>query len=136
MHDPLPKRIAIAVVQRRTDDGQVEFLVGRRSRDQALAGFDEFPGGLIEPDESPSQAAVRECREETGLAVHALEPLPTVDHQYEFGSLQLHFFRCEVDESADGDSVQSPFRWLSPQQVADCRFPPANDAVVARLLGS
>lgn len=136
MVDPSPKRIAIAVVQRRTGDGRVEFLVGRRSSDQTLAGCDEFPGGAIKPAESAGAAAVRECCEETGLSVRLIEPLETVDHPYEFGLLQLHFFRCDLDESATlGDSIVAPYRWLTVEQLAECRFPAANESVVALLLG-
>ncbi|MDP6469251.1 MAG: NUDIX domain-containing protein, partial [Pirellulaceae bacterium] len=59
-----PTLIAIAVVEH---NGR--FLVGMRPVETVLAGFSEFPGGKVEPNEVPAQAAVRECLEETGLEV-------------------------------------------------------------------
>src|SRR4051812_46830278 len=56
--------VAIAVVEH---DGKS--LVGERPAGVALAGFAEFPGGKVEPGESPEAAAVRECIEESGLQV-------------------------------------------------------------------
>ena len=56
--------IAVAVVER---DGS--FLIGLRTAGLSLAGMAEFPGGKVEPGESPSAAAVRECLEETGLQI-------------------------------------------------------------------
>ena len=48
-----------------------QFLVGLRPEGSHLAGCAEFPGGKVEPGEKPSAAAVRECAEETGLAVRS-----------------------------------------------------------------
>src|SRR5437764_2006476 len=60
----MPTPIAVAVVEK---DGH--FLVGQRPEGVSLAGLWEFPGGKIEPGESPEAAAVRECLEETGVDV-------------------------------------------------------------------
>ncbi len=53
-------RIAIAVVEH---DGN--FLIGLRPSGAVLGGLWEFPGGKVEPDETPEAAAARECLEET-----------------------------------------------------------------------
>ena len=58
-----PTLVAIAVVEH---DGC--FLVGVRPEGKPLAGFAEFPGGKVDHGETPEQAAIRECREESGLA--------------------------------------------------------------------
>ena len=59
-----PVRVAIAIVEQ---NGQ--FLVGVRPESVPLAGLAEFPGGKVHDDETAAAAAVRECREETGLQV-------------------------------------------------------------------
>ena len=57
--------IAVAVVLRHG-----HALVGRRAADAMdAAGLDEFPGGKVEPGDSPARAAARECLEEAGVAV-------------------------------------------------------------------
>jgi mutator protein MutT len=55
--------IAVAVVEH-----QGRFLIGKRPDDAALGGYWEFPGGKVEQGESPADAAIRECLEETGVA--------------------------------------------------------------------
>ena len=66
-----PVSIAVAVVQHA---GTV--LIGRRAPEAPLGGLWEFPGGKVGPDETPGEAAARECREETGLAVRIGRPYP------------------------------------------------------------
>ncbi len=57
-------RIAVGLVWH-----QGKLVVGRRSVEQTLGGYDEFPGGKCEPGEELSSTVVRECEEETGLRV-------------------------------------------------------------------
>lgn len=88
------KLIAVAVVRHGGD-----YLVGRRPEGVPLAGYWEFPGGKVEPRETAEAAAVRECREETGLDVQVVGEFPPVDFAYSHGTLRLRFFSCEL---ADG----------------------------------
>ena len=62
------EQIAIAGVQ-----DQDQFLGGPRGDEQVLAGYWEFPGGKIKSGETPEQAAIRECLEETGLHVQIVD---------------------------------------------------------------
>src|SRR5881275_3042575 len=85
----MPTPIAIAVVEH---DGR--FLVGQRPAGVPLAGLWEFPGGKIEPGESPEAAAVRECLEETGIRVESLFRYPTIVHDYAHDRVELFFIAC------------------------------------------
>ena len=123
------EQIAIAVVQ-----DQDQFLVGPRGDEQVLAGYWEFPGGKIKSGETPEQAAIRECLEETGLHVQIVGQYPTVKHTYDHGTLQLYFFDCRP--LADSPSPQAPFRWISRQSLKEYRFPEANESVLALLQDS
>ncbi len=125
MTKPIP--IAIAVVEH---EGQV--LIGPRGPEGPLAGYWEFPGGKIEQHETPEQAAVRECLEETGLSVQVEQPLAEVEHRYAHGTVRLHFLRCVPAQS--DCAVQPPFRWVSRTSLADYRFPDANAQVVTALV--
>lgn len=122
-----PTPIAIAVV---VHEGRV--LIGRRPADVPLAGYWEFPGGKIQVGETPSEAAARECREETGLAIRVGQAYPEIEHEYEHGSVQLHFFAATpVDAAAE---PSAPFRWVPLTELREYRFPDANREVIDRLL--
>lgn len=119
--------IAVAVVQR---DGQ--FLVGRRPAGVPLAGFAEFPGGKVKAGEAADEAAARECLEETGIEVEVMDLLATVEHEYPHGMLCLYFFSCRVARKA---TPCGTFRWVSPEELLQLEFPPANRKVLERLTG-
>ncbi len=123
-------RIGIAVVE---SAGQI--LVGRRAAGVPLAGLDEFPGGKCEADETPRSCAVRECREETGLLIVPREHLATVEHSYDHGDVELHFWRCGLSPGMpDNASATAPFRWVSFEELGTLNFPAANKTVLDRLL--
>lgn len=128
MSSPEPIPIAIAIVER---GGMV--LIGRRPLDVPLGGFWEFPGGKVRPGETLEEAAVRECREETGLGVRLGPKYLSVGHRYAHGQLELHFFAAApLDPS---QTPAEPFCWVHLAELGAYRFPPANAEILARLLG-
>ncbi len=120
------REIAVAVVRR----GDT-VLIGPRPEGVPLAGFWEFPGGKLLPDELPADAAVRECLEETGLPIRVTRTNSVVDHPYEHGTLRLHFVDAVPTEPKS--PPRSPFRWVPIADLDDYRFPPANISVLEAL---
>jgi mutator protein MutT len=120
--------IAIAVVEYGG-----EFLVGQRSAGVPLAGYWEFPGGKVQAGETPEQAAVRECREESGLEVEILDEYAAVDHDYAHDRVALRFFRCRLLSVAAEPTP--PFRWVARRELALLKFPAANENLIGLLLG-
>ncbi len=120
-------RIAVAVVLRR---GHV--LVGRRGIEACdAAGFDEFPGGKVEPGEAPPAAAARECLEEAGIAVRVGDLLDRAGGAARSGPIDVLFFAATpVDDRAE---PTPPFAWVPIAELAALRFPVANAGVLARL---
>lgn len=121
-----PTKIAIAVVER---DGC--FLIGQRPAGAPLAGLWEFPGGKLEPGETLEQAAIRECQEEAGVEVKVLRKRLTIMHQYDHGTLELHFFACR--QCDPGQTPGPRFRWVYATCLEEYAFPPANDALLEEL---
>lgn len=119
--------IAVAVVRQH---GHV--LVGRRAADAIdAAGLDEFPGGKVEPDESPAEAAARECLEEAGIAVRIDGLLDRTASPATSGSLDILFFAATPLDDREEPLV--PFAWVPVAELASLRFPPANAGVLARI---
>ncbi|MGE0759886.1 MAG: (deoxy)nucleoside triphosphate pyrophosphohydrolase [Pirellulaceae bacterium] len=119
--------IGVAVVER-----SGWFLVGQRPTGVPLAGFWEFPGGKVGPGETPAEAAVRECREETGLQVTVVHDWGQHVQPYAHGELRLHFLGCTVAE--DRPAPQAPFLWVPRTRLAELDFPVGNRALIGRLI--
>jgi 8-oxo-dGTP diphosphatase len=122
----MPTLIAIAVVEH--DD---RFLIGQRGPGVPLAGLWEFPGGKVEPGETAAQAAIRECREETGLTVRIVGEYPPHIQQYDHGHVELRFFHC-VPLDPDAAPVE-PYRWIPRAELANYEFPAGNDGLLSLL---
>ena len=126
---PQARDIAIAVVER---DGH--YLIGRRAEGTVLSGFWEFPGGKVRAGEEWAAAAVRECQEETGLAVEVVGVLGEARHEYAHGAVHLRFFACRA--GSNDATPREPFLWAPRARLREYRFPEANTALLARLLDS
>lgn len=126
---PASTPIAVAIVEY-----EGRYLAGPRPPNVPLAGLWEFPGGKIQAEESPGDAAVRECTEETGLAVRVESSFAVLDHVYEHGTVRLHFFTC-VPVDPD-QPPREPFCWIDRHQLAEYSFPAANQPILRRLLDS
>ncbi|MEX1095952.1 MAG: (deoxy)nucleoside triphosphate pyrophosphohydrolase [Planctomycetales bacterium] len=123
-------QVAIAVVEHAG-----RYLVGVRGDDVALPGRAEFPGGKCDPGESPRDAAVRECLEETGLAVVPVELLLEKSHAYPHGALRLAFWKCRPANPFDVREKHAGFRWVDAAELAALDFPEANAEVIRVLVG-
>ncbi|WP_254512250.1 (deoxy)nucleoside triphosphate pyrophosphohydrolase [Anatilimnocola floriformis] len=126
MPEPKLIQIAIAVVARAGS-----FLIGQRPEGVALAGLWEFPGGKMNAGETPEAATIRECLEETGLAVRAVSHYPECVQEYPHATVHLHFIACEpIDPSAP---LLPPFRWVPAGELAHYEFPEGNRTLLKLL---
>lgn len=121
------KRIGIAVVE-----WQDAFLVGIRPPDAVLPGAAEFPGGKCLPDESPDLCAVRECLEETGIAVLPDGVLDCTTFTYSHGTVELSFIHCRPVEPAPQPA--SGFRWIPRSELGSLNFPEGNRGILQQLI--
>jgi A/G-specific adenine glycosylase len=108
------------------------WLVQRRAPGALLGGLWEFPGGRIEPGESPESAARRELREETGLAAGPLRSRGVVRHAYSHFTVELHVFEGSPQGHA---SVRNPAgrRWVRPAELRRLPIPKATEKIADRL---
>ena len=121
--------VAAAVLQR--EDGS--FLLAQRPPDKIWAGYWEFPGGKIEPGETPYHALVRELREELGIAVETAWPWLTRVYAYPHATVKLHFFRVTAWSGELHPHEGQQFAWQSVEEVTVAPLLPANAPVLRAL---
>ncbi len=126
--------IAVAAGILRDDLGQV--LVARRPEGTDQAGWWEFPGGQILPEETPLEGLVRELQEELGVTVRSASPLLTYEHEYPEKVVKLHVWQI-TDYVGQPSGVEGqPLRWLPVADLLDEGLLPADRPIVDRLLQS
>lgn len=121
--------VAAAVILR--PDGT--FLLGQRAPGTFYPGYWEFPGGKIEPGETPRDALVRELHEELGIEVLSTQPWIVREYVYEHAHVRLHFFRVTEWRGELQDHVHSALAWQEPQHTTVAPMLPANAPVLAAL---
>jgi 8-oxo-dGTP diphosphatase len=114
-------------------DGRV--LICQRPQGKALAGLWEFPGGKLEPGETPEACLVRELEEELGIAVKAdcLAPFVFGSHSYEDFHLLMPLFLCRRWEGFVERREHADLKWVRPIQLFDYPMPPADAPLCAYL---
>ncbi len=122
-------RVAAAVVLR--GDGKV--LLAQRPAGKPYAGYWEFPGGKLEPGETPAHALARELHEELGITVVRAAPWLVQPFVYPHAHVELNFFRVfEWEGEPHGHDGQA-FAWQTPGAFDVAPLLPANTRVLAAL---
>ncbi|WP_411286999.1 8-oxo-dGTP diphosphatase MutT, partial [Phenylobacterium sp.] len=114
-------------------DGRV--LICQRPQGKALAGLWEFPGGKIEPGETPEACLIRELREELGIGVtHAcLAPFVFASHDYESFHLLMPLYLVRRWDGQVTAREHQAVAWVTPNGLSDYPMPPADAPLVAWL---
>jgi len=108
-------------------------LICRRRSNGSFGGFWEFPGGKIEPGETPAECVRRELREELDISVTTVRGLDVIEHEYPKAWVRLHPFLCRHDAGEPTAISASEFVWVIPPALRDYRFPGANQGLVESL---
>ena len=123
---------AITVVAGIVWDGE-RYLAARRPANAPFGGFWEFPGGKIEPEETPEAALVREFQEELDITPTRWKYWQTVTHEYEELIVTLLFFHITEFEGTlipqEGHTVQ----WVMPHEACNLDFLKADIPIVQAL---
>ncbi len=93
----------------------------------------EFPGGKMEPGESPEEALVREIREELKTTIRVEEFLCTVDHDYPTFHITMHCYLCSIVDGHLTLLEHEAARWLGPEELWSVDWLPADVEVVKAL---
>lgn len=114
-------------------DGRV--LLAERPAGKPLAGLWEFPGGKIQPGETPETALIRELHEELGIDVAeaCLSPLTFASHHYPEMHVILLLYVCRRWKGLVTAREGQKLSWVRPQRFDDYPMPPADKGLIAAL---
>ncbi|MBB2681875.1 UNVERIFIED_ORG: 8-oxo-dGTP diphosphatase [Rhizobium esperanzae] len=114
-------------------DGRI--LLAQRPEGKSLAGFWEFPGGKVEPGETPEETLVRELEEELGIKtkIACLAPLTFASHSYETFHLLMPLYICRRYEGIAQGREGQALKWVRAQALRDYPMPPADEPLIPML---
>ena len=127
------KLLLVAAVIMIDIDGRI--LLAQRPEGKSMAGLWEFPGGKVEPGETPERALIRELNEELNIDVTeaCLAPFVFASHTYEDFHLLMPMFLCRrwdgILTAQEGQSL----KWVKIQDLSKYPMPPADEPLIAMI---
>jgi 8-oxo-dGTP diphosphatase len=127
------KTVLVSAVALIDPDGRV--LLAQRPEGKSMAGLWEFPGGKVEPGETPEAALIRELHEELGIDTwqSCLAPLTFASHSYETFHLLMPLFACRRWNGTPIPREGQKLAWVRPNQLRDYPMPPADIPLIPIL---
>jgi len=116
-------------------DVERQILVAERPPGKAMAGLWEFPGGKVEPNETPEQCLIRELKEELDIDVteSCLAPLTFASHSYEKFHLLMPLYVCRKWSGFIQPQEGQRVKWCAIKELPLLDMPPADRPLVAML---
>ena len=108
-------------------------LLTQRPAGTHLAGHWEFPGGKMEPGESPEEALAREMREECGVEVAVGSALDVTWWRYPAKSVLLLFYEARITAGEVRHLGVAAHTWATRAELDRYTFPPADERVLDRI---
>lgn len=116
-------------------DPDNRILLQKRPEGKELAGLWEFPGGKVDPGETPERALIRELQEELGIDVResCLAPLAFASHAYKGFHLLMPLYVCRQWKGRPEPREGQELAWVAPNRLGDYPMPPADIPLIPIL---
>lgn len=127
------KTVLVSAVALIDIDGRI--LLAQRPEGKSMAGLWEFPGGKVEPEETPEVALIRELQEELGIDTwqSCLAPLSFASHSYDDFHLLMPLFACRKWKGTPVSRENQNLKWVRVQNLKDYPMPPADIPLIPVL---
>ena len=125
------KREVFVVAGAIVKDGKV-FAAQRGNKGKTAFKF-EFPGGKIEPGETPEQALARELREELSINVEVHELITAIVDEYEDVILHIDTYRCTLISGTPTLSEHIAMAWSNKEELDKLEFSPADKPTLEKI---
>ncbi len=127
------KILLVAAVALIDADGRV--LLAQRPEGKSLAGLWEFPGGKVDPGETPELALIRELQEELGINTWSscLAPLTFASHTYDDFHLLMPLYACRRWEGIPQPREGQKLAWVRAGDLGNYEMPPADIPLIPIL---
>jgi 8-oxo-dGTP diphosphatase len=127
------KTVLVSAVALVDLDGRV--LLAQRPEGKSMAGMWEFPGGKVEPGETPEAALIRELHEELGIDTWSscLAPLTFASHSYDDFHLLMPLFACRKWNGTPTGKEGQTLKWVRTNALRDYPMPPADIPLIPIL---
>ncbi|WP_205327763.1 (deoxy)nucleoside triphosphate pyrophosphohydrolase [Glycomyces sp. YM15] len=130
MNEPRPEPPKVVVGAAIREGHRI--LAAARAYPPELAGLWEFPGGKVEPDETETEALIRECREELGVTIAVGERVGG-DLSTGNGRYLLRVYVAELTDGEPHAAEHAELRWLAPAELDSVPWLPGNRPAVDAL---
>lgn len=126
----MPLLVAAAIIRRKQ-----HILITRRPGDARHGGgLWEFPGGKLQPDESPEEALRREIREELALPIRVEGIFESTYHRYDWGPVLILSYECTPLSPTIYNIEVAEHRWVLPAELPGFELLPADRPIIEKLL--
>ena len=113
------------------EDGK--FMICQRPAHKARGLLWEFVGGKVESGETKEQALIRECTEEHDILISVGDVFMDVLHEYPDLTVHLTLFNASIAMGIPQKLEHCDIRWITPAEISDYAFCPADEAILARI---
>ncbi|MCR4653473.1 MAG: (deoxy)nucleoside triphosphate pyrophosphohydrolase [Eubacterium sp.] len=125
-------RVVAAVIKTWNEEGTPLIFATQRGYGEYKDGW-EFPGGKIEPGESPQEALRREIKEELETEISVGELIDTIEYDYPNFHLSMDCFWCEITKGNLVLKEHEAARWLTKEQLDEVDWLPADITLIGKI---